>query len=79
MRSADAPNPGAEIYLTTADGVVMRVRFLGLGGIRKRSDKGRQVPWVRAMESAGMYGVGEEFRTGWERLSVRRPGKKTTQ
>lgn len=79
MRSGDAPKVGAEIFLTTMDGVVLRVRYLGVGGIKKRTDKGVQVPWVRALESAGMYGEGEEFRTGWERLSVRKPRKQTSQ
>ena len=69
--------------MTTTDGVVMRVRYLGTGGIKRMADKGSQVPWVRALESAGLYGAGEEFRTGWERLSVSKPrpgrGKKTTQ
>jgi len=80
VRSGDAPKVGTEIFLTTTDGVVMRVRYLGTGGIRQMTDKGHpQVPWVWALESAGLYGEGEEFRTGWERLSKGRPRKQNSQ
>lgn len=79
MRAQDAPEPGAYLYLTTLDGEVLMVQYLGLGGTRFFEDKGARHPWVQACGSVGIYGRGERFRTGWERLSRRRPRKQNSQ
>lgn len=79
MRAAPDLPAGTYLYLTTTDGDVLLVQFLGMGGIRAFSDKGRQVPWVEACEAKGLYAVGSKFRTGWDRLSRSKPRKQTSQ
>lgn len=70
---------GTYLYLTTTDGDVLLVQFLGMGGRRKFEDVAKTVPWVEACEAGGLYVVGSQFRTGWERLSRSRPRKQTSQ
>lgn len=79
MRAAPALPAGTYLYLTTTDGDVLLVQFLGMGGRRKFDDTTKTEPWVEACEAGGLYAVGSKFRTGWERLSRSRPRKQTSQ
>lgn len=69
---------GDRLFLTTTDGIVVKVEFLGVGGVRAVSSEGPH-PWVEALESGGLYVKGSRFRTGWERLSASRPRKQSSQ
>ena len=79
MRAAPALPAGTYLYLTTTDGDVLLVEFMGMGGRRKFEDTAKTEPWVRACAAVGLYAVGSEFRTGWDRLSRSKPRKQTSQ
>jgi hypothetical protein len=68
--------PGDYLYLTTGVGDVLMVQYLGLGGRKRFTDGGERFPWVEACQAVGMYVVGSQIRTEWDRLSKRRPPHK---
>lgn len=72
MNGSTVPAVGTVLRLTTSDGVVLAVRFVGMGNKRTRKPLASVPavwPWVEALESGGLYRRGEMFHTGWERLS----------